>query len=239
MANNFFNAIKTDISADSTLPTAVYTTPVSKKSILIELDVANKSSSGVTVSVCMCDASQNQTHSLSGTVTNANASQVTVASGTSGLFTTTSSAAHNLIVNDRVTFTATDEPSFTDASLPPSGDTELSTATSTPTTARNRIYYVQAIGAGASPTTFKIAESESASAALTFDSAGTAVKMSKIHLADVVRDAPVPVGGSLKVISGQKLVIESQHANVNDKIFVSSSAANAVDCIASVLEDVS
>ncbi len=236
MANNFYNAVRRNVSADTTLPTEVYKAPDSKKSILIELDVANKSSSGVTVSVCMCDASQNQTHSLSGTVTNANASQVTVASGTSGLFTTTSSAAHNLIVNDRVTFTATDEPSFTDASLPPSGDTELSTATSTPTTARNRIYYVQAVP---SASTFKIAESESASTALTFDSTGDAVRMSKIHLADVVRDAPVPVGGSLKVISGQKLVIESQHANVNDKIFVSSSAANAVDCIASVLEDVS
>ena len=59
MANNFYNAIKTSISADSTLPTAVYTTPASKKAILIELDVANKSSSGVTVSVQICDASAN------------------------------------------------------------------------------------------------------------------------------------------------------------------------------------
>ena len=235
MANNFYNAVRRNVSADTTLPTEVYKAPDSKKSILIELDVANKSSSGVTVSVCMCDASQNQTHSLSGTVTNANASTCAITTGaSSGVITT--SAAHNLIVNDRVTFTATDEPSFTDAALPPSGDTELSTPASSPTAARNRIYYVQAVP---SATTFKIAESESASAALTFDSAGTAVKMSKIHLADVVRDAPVPVGGSLKVISGQKLVIESAHANVNDKIFVSSSAANAVDCIASVLEDVS
>ena len=235
MANNFYNAVRRNVSADTTLPTEVYKAPDSKKSILIELDVANKSSSGVTVSVCMCDASQNQTHSLSGTVTNANASTCAITTGaSSGVITT--SAAHNLIVNDRVTFTATDEPSFTDAALPPSGDTELSTPASSPVAARNRIYYVQAVP---STTTFKIAESESASAALTFDSAGTAVKMSKIHLADVVRDAPVPVGGSLKVISGQKLVIESQHANVNDKIFVSASAATSVDCIASVLEDVS
>ena len=35
MANNFFNAIKTNVSADSGLQTAVYTTPASKKSILI------------------------------------------------------------------------------------------------------------------------------------------------------------------------------------------------------------
>ena len=59
MANNFFNAIKINVSNDSTLPTAVYTTPASKKSILIELDVANKSSSGVTVTVQICDASAN------------------------------------------------------------------------------------------------------------------------------------------------------------------------------------
>ena len=234
MANNFYNAVRRNVSADTTLPTEVYKAPDSKKSILIELDVANKSSSGVTVSVCMCDASQNQTHSLSGTVTNANASQVTVASGTSGLFTTTSSAAHNLIVNDRVTFTATDEPSFTDASLPPSGDTALSVDAGS----GSRMYYVQSVTTSA-PYKFTIAESESASEPLTFDNAGSNIKMQKVHLADIVRDAPVPVGGSLKVISGQKLVIESQHNTVNDKIFVYSSAANAVDCIASVLEDVS
>ena len=74
---------------------------------------------------------------------------------------------------------------------------------------------------------------------LTFDNAGSSVKMIKVFLADIVRDAPVPVGGSLKVISGQKLVIESNAANVNDKIFVTASAANAVDAIASVLQEVS
>ena len=85
MANNFFNAIKTNVSADSGLPTAVYTTPATKKSILIELDVANKSSAGVTVSVCMCDASQNQTHSLSGTVTNAGFAATAFTTGAFGL----------------------------------------------------------------------------------------------------------------------------------------------------------
>ena len=180
----------------------------------------------------MCDESQNQTYNLSGTTTNANASTVTVTTGTSGLFTTASSAAHNLIVNDRVVFDSGTAASFTDAALPPSGDTALSIDSGS----GSRMYYVQAVP---SASTFKIAESESATSALTFDNAGSGIKMVKVHLADIVRDAPVPVGGSLKVISGQKLVIESQHANVNDKIFVSSSAANAVDCIASVLEDVS
>ena len=97
------------------------------------------------------------------------------------------------------------------------------------------MYYVQS----ASGTTFTIAETESATSPLTFDSNGASVVFAKIYLADIVRDAPVPVGGSLKVISGQKLVIESNAANVNDKIFVTSSAANAVDCIASVLQEVS
>ena len=60
-----------------------------------------------------------------------------------------------------------------------------------------------------------------------------------MHLADVVKDAPVPVGGTLKVISGQKLVLESLTANVNDKIYAYASGANSCDVIASVLEDVS
>ena len=228
MANNFYNAVKRNVSADSTLPTEVYSVPDTKKAILIELDVANKSSAGVTVTVQLEDESQNQTHSLTGTTINANASTCAITTGVSGTITT--SAAHNLILNDRVSFACTAAPSFTDAALPPSGDTVLS---------QTRIYYVQSVGAGASPTTFTIAESESASSQLTFDSQGTATKMTKVHLADIVRDAPVPVGGSLKVISGQKLVIESQHANVNDKVYVSASAANAVDCVASVLQEVS
>ena len=234
MANNFYNAVRRNVSANSTLPTQVYAAPNSKKSILIELDVANKSSSGVTVTVCMCDESQNQTYNTSGTTINANASSVSVVTGATGLFTTTSNANHNLIVNDRVVFDSGTAASFTDASLPPSGDTALSIDSGS----GSRMYYVQSVTTSA-PYKFTIAETESASSPLTFDTTGSNLKMVKVHLADIVRDAPVPVGGSLKVISGQKLVIESQTANVNDKIFVYSSAANAVDCIASVLEDVS
>ena len=219
MANNFFNAIQTNVSNDSTLPTAVYTTPVSKKSILIELDVANKSSSGVTVTVQICDASANT--GPSGNTRNVNA----VATNTTGTLTTVS--AHGLSVNDRVTFTNSTDPSFTDASLPPSGDTTLS---------ETRLYYVQSV---ASTTTFTIAESESATSALTFDSNGASVTFTKIYLADIVRDAPVPVGGSLKVISGQKLVLEAGSSPEQDKIYVYSSAANAVDAIGSVLQEVS
>ena len=219
MANNFFNAVQRNVSADSTLPTAVYTTPASKKSILIELDVANKSSSGVTVTVQVCDASANT--GPSGNTRNVNA----VATNTTGTLTTVS--AHGLSVNDRVTFTNGTDPSFTDASLPPSGDTTLS---------ETRLYYVQSV---ASTTTFTIAESESATSALTFDSNGASVTFTKIYLADIVRDAPVPVGGSLKVISGQKLVLEAGSSPEQDKVYVTASAANAVDAVGSVLQEVS
>ena len=230
MANNFYNAVRRNVSADSTLPTEVYKVPDTKKAILIELDVANKSSAGVTVTVQMLDESQNQTYDTTGTTINANASTVVITTGVSGLFTTNSSAAHNLIVNDRVSFTGT-APSFTDASLPASGDTALSVDTGT----GSRYYYVQSVP---STSTFTIAETKDGTL-LTFDNAGSTVKMVKVFLADIVKDAPVPVGGSLKVISGQKLVIESAHANVNDKLYVYTSAANAVDAIGSVLQEVS
>ena len=219
MANNFFNAIKRNVSADSTLPTALYTVPSEKKAILIELDVANTSSAGQTVTVQIEDESQNTS---SGNAHTASA----IATNTTGLITTTSAAAHLLIVNDRVRFTNGTDPSFTDAGLPPSGDTALS---------ESRIYYVQSV----SGSNFTIAESASASSPLTFDSNGASVVFETIYLADIVRDAPVPVGGALKVIAGQKLVIESLAANVQDKLYLYVSAANSCDAIGSVLQEVS
>ena len=217
MANNFKNAVRRNISADSTLPTEIYAAPNSKKSIAIEIDVSNKSSAGVTVTVQLEDESQNEA--------GGDAHTVTVTTGVSGLITTTNAAAHNLIINDRVIFGGT-ASSFTNASLPPSGETAVSAT---------RLYYVQSIP---STSTFTIAETKSGTL-LTFDNAGASVKMIKVHLADIVKDAPVPVGGALKVIAGQKLVLESLTANVNDKIYAYASAASACDVIASVLEDVS
>ena len=219
MANNFKNAVIRNISADSNLPTTIYSTPNSKKSIAIELDCSNKSSSGVTVTVQMEDESQNESGGNAHTIS-------AVATNTTGLLTTTSAAVHNLIVNDRVLFAVSSAPSFTDASLPPSAETALSVL---------RFYYVQSIP---STSTFTIAETKSGTL-LTFDSTGGSVVFTKIHLADMVKDAPVPVGGALKVISGQKLVLESDSSGVNDKLYAYTSAASSVDVIASVLEDVS
>ena len=219
MANNFKNAVLRNISADSNLPTTIYSTPNSKKSIAIELDCSNKSSSGVTVTVQMEDESQNESGGNAHTIS-------AVATNTTGLLTTTSAAVHNLIVNDRVLFAVSSAPSFTDASLPPSAETVLSVL---------RFYYVQSIP---STSTFTIAETRSGTL-LTFDSNGSGVTFTKIHLADMVKDAPVPVGGALKVISGQKIVLESDSSGVNDKLYAYASGASSVDVIASVLEDVS
>ncbi len=49
----------------------------------------------------------------------------------------------------------------------------------------------------------------------------------------VIKGAPVPVGSTLKVVSGQKIVL-----NADDKIQVYATA-NTVDVVASVLEGVS
>ena len=217
MANNFKNAVLRNISADSNLPTTIYSTPNSKKSIAIELDCSNKSSSGVTVTVQMEDESQNES--------GGDAHTLTVTTGVSGTLTTTNAAAHNLIINDRVIFGGT-ASSFTNASLPPSGETAVSAT---------RMYYVQSIP---SASTFTIAETKDGTL-LTFDTTNANILFVKVHLADIVKDAPVPVGGALKVIAGQKLVLESTATDNNDKIYAYTSAASACDVIASVLEDVS
>ena len=53
----------------------------------------------------------------------------------------------------------------------------------------------------------------------------------------IVKAAPVPVGGALKVVSGQKIVMMSTSTGV-DTVTVAASAASSADCIVSVLEDV-
>ena len=53
----------------------------------------------------------------------------------------------------------------------------------------------------------------------------------------LVKAAPVPVGGALKAVSGQKIVLMST-ATGQDTVSVAASVASAADCIVSVLEDV-
>ena len=201
MANNFFNKIARNISADLTAPTVVYAPATGKKSIVIELDVANSSTAGQTISVLIDDFS-----AKGSAVAMANATAVT-----SNVITAAS--AHGLIVNDRVQFS--DVTGFT-------GSTVLTT----------KVYFVQSIPLA---TTFTLATTPSAVTAMTVTGTTvTATSLNELIYAYIVRDAPIPIGGALKVIAGQKLVLEGQ-----DSLIVYTSTANSVDAIASILEDVS
>ena len=200
MANNFFNKIARNISADLTAPSVVYAPATGKKSIVIELDVANSSTAGQTISVLIDDFS-----AKGSAVAMANATAVT-----SNVITAAS--AHGLIVNDRVQFS--DVTGFT-------GSTVLTT----------KVYFVQSIPLA---TTFTLATTPSAVTAMTVTGTTvTATSLNELIYAYVVRDAPIPVGGALKVIAGQKLVLEGQ-----DSMLVTATTANTIDAIASILEDV-
>ena len=176
----------------------------SKKAICIELDAANKSSAGVTVGVAVED-----TGSLGSAQTS-----VSITSAANGTFTKSS---HGLSVNDRIVFTIAANAAIASGST----DTNLSAT---------RYYFVQSVATN----TFTIAESRSATVPIKFSSTGTITNYKVVALADVVRGAPIPVGGSLKVISGQKLVLEA-----TDRIWAYCSSAKNVDVICSMLEDVS
>tara|TARA_Y100001937_G_scaffold65985_1_gene90251 strand:- start:1190 stop:1546 length:357 start_codon:yes stop_codon:yes gene_type:complete len=53
----------------------------------------------------------------------------------------------------------------------------------------------------------------------------------------LVKGASIPVGSSLEVMSGNKVVLQSD-GSAGDIIKVTSSASNALDAVVSVLEDV-
>ena len=176
----------------------------SKKAICIELDAANKSSAGVTVGVAVEDTGSLGTAQTS----------VSITSAANGTFTKSS---HGLSVNDRIVFTIAANAAIASGS----SDTNLNSS---------RYYFVQSVATN----TFTIAESRSATVPIKFSSTGTITNYKVVALADVVRGAPIPVGGSLKVISGQKLVLES-----TDRIWAYCSSARNVDVVCSMLEDVS
>ena len=214
MANNFKNAVVYNVSADETLPSTIYTTPTSKKAIAIEIDVSNNSSAGVTVTTLMEDESQGVSSDLS----------ITNVAGTNGSTDTvfTTASAHGYTVNDRIRFNQA-------AGTAPGAITGGAEGT-------GKIYYVATVD---SNTTFKAGISRGATTYIQCSSAGTNPAVRKLYIVTIVRNAPVPVGSTLKVIAGQKLVLESSSATVHDKILAWCSSANNVDCIASVLEDVS
>ena len=54
----------------------------------------------------------------------------------------------------------------------------------------------------------------------------------------IVKNAPVPSGGSLMVIAGQKIVLEERSGGTGDAVRITSSAAASLDVVSAVLEDV-
>ena len=204
MANNFFNKIERNVSADETLPTTVYAPAVSTKTIVIELDVSNRSTSSQTISVILDDFSAKGPNKAS------------TAGATTGTLTV---SGHGYSTGDRIRLTNA------------GNSTILYNAAALSETS---VWYAIVVNA----TSFKLATSHVNA------TAGTNVDLTGSHAAAdiwnslaytyVVRDAPIPIGGALKVIAGQKLVLEAQ-----DSLFVTASSASSVDAIGSILEAVS
>ena len=210
MANNFFNKTNRNVSADHTLPTYVYSVPTSKKTIVIELDVANRSTASQTISVLIDDFTAKGSNIAS---TAASISSNTIVSAT-----------HGFATGDVVRLTK-------------SGSTAIRVGGVEPPTAGNNtdpVYYVIVVNA----TSFKLASSHTnATAGTALTVTGSTVTgdiWNTLAFTYIVRDAPIPIGGALKVIAGQKLVMEA-----TDSMIVQTSSANSVDSIASILEDVS
>ena len=210
MANNFFNKTNRNVSADHNLPTYVYSVPTSKKTIVIELDVANRSTASQTISVLIDDFT---------------------AKG-SNIASTAASISSNTIVSATHGFTTGDVVRLTK-----SGSTAIRVGGVEPPTAGNNtdpVYYVIVVNA----TSFKLASSHAnATAGTALTVTGSTVTgdiWNTLAFTYIVRDAPIPIGGALKVIAGQKLVMEA-----TDSMIVQTSSANSVDSIASILEDVS
>ena len=54
----------------------------------------------------------------------------------------------------------------------------------------------------------------------------------------IVKNAPIPAGGSLMVIAGQKVILEERTGGTGDSIRITSSAASSLDVVSAILEDV-
>jgi hypothetical protein len=93
----------------------------------------------------------------------------------------------------------------------------------------NGIHKIVTISSGSDPTQFTYTLFAASSAA-TGNAAGTIVIYKAHH---IIKDAPIPSGSTLKVVSGQKIVL-----NGGDKFYAYASAGTC-DIIASVLEGVS
>ena len=57
------------------------------------------------------------------------------------------------------------------------------------------------------------------------------VELGTVYKASVIKDAPIPVGGSLEIMSGNKIVVET-----TDVVKVSSSIADKISATMSIME---
>ena len=199
MANNFVNSFasivtagefyQSDASDASTGPQTVYTANNGSSgvnSILVELDAANTSTSGITVTAFIQD-------------TSATLGSISSVVSSSDVATVTTGSAHGLKVGQYVNVT---------------GST---------TNFVNGMYKVASVP---SATTFTYAQN---SGAANGSAAGTIVIYKAYH---IVKDAPVPASSTLKIVAGQKVVLNS-----NDKVIAYASAGTC-DIVSGILQEV-
>ena len=210
MANNFYNKTTRNVSADQSLPTYLYSVPTSKKTIVIELDVSNRSSASQTISVLIDDFTAKGTNKAS-----------TAASISTNTIVT---ATHSFATGDVIRLTNSGTTTILN------GGVAILTAGSN----TDPVFYAIVVNA----TSFKLASSHSnatAGTALVVTGTSAAADVwNSLGFTYIVRDAPLPIGGALKVIAGQKLVMDA-----TDSMIIHASSASSVDAIASILEDVS
>ena len=199
MANNFVNSFasivtagefyQSDASDASTGPQTVYTANNGSSgvnSILVELDAANTSTSGITVTAFIQD-------------TSATLGSITSVVSSSDVATVTTGSAHGLKVGQYVNVTGSS------------------------TNFVNGMYKVASVP---SATTFTYAQN---SGAANGSAAGTIVIYKAYH---IVKDAPVPASSTLKIVAGQKVVLNS-----NDKVIAYASDGTC-DIVSGILQEV-
>ena len=125
-------------------------------------------------------------------------------------------SAHYFIVNDRVQLTNAGTSTILNSGVAMS---------------ETAVFFVESIP---SATSFTLSATPGGTALTLTGTHAVADIFNELYYSYIVRDAPIPIGGALKVVSGQKLVLEAQ-----DSIIITASTANSVDAIASILEDVS
>ena len=106
-------------------------------------------------------------------------------------------------------------------------------------------------GVGTSATTLYATPDGKTSIMLELDIANTTINVveASVELLDysvhpttgwryLVKNAPIPAGGSLMVIAGQKVILEERIGGTGDGIRITSSAASSLDVVSAILEDV-